>query len=267
MAHNPSVEIYLRLMDQKHQALITALDALLHSLVDNNPESKKIHADRLYKAADDIKSLVAEHDCPSWLTSLQAGISNYMNNQWNDFHLMNHNMELSKTVRNHRWDISVSAEAAVDFDSIFERYKSESRLGELFDEIIKILEDIQASGAIDSITITKALSKVIATVKKNRNGSYFSLDRAWDFLSAFLTNFFFEEMSKIPILGSALEALKKTVADTSEEMQKVHSQLGVAMTSLVEAEIIPLKAARGLLTYNSSGIAATEDVGAISVTT
>lgn len=123
------------------------------------------------------------------------------------------------------------------FDAIFQHYKSQSRLAELFDEIIKILEEIQASGEIDSVAMMNALGKVIATLKKNKNGSYFSLNGAWSFLITFLKNYMWAELSKLPVLGTAMGALEKTIEETNEEMSKVHSEIQHEMMTTVENEV------------------------------
>ena len=149
---------------------------------------------------------------------------------------------------------------AFDFDSIFEHYKSESRLPELFDDIIRILEEIQSSGEVDSLTMMTALGKVLATLKQNKDGSYFSINSAWEFLVSFLKNYMWGELSKIPVLGTAMAALEKTIKETNEEMFKVHSSVEAEMSNVVEAEIKGLKnkSSFKFVSYDKSGLKLTD---------
>lgn len=126
---------------------------------------------------------------------------------------------------------------------------------ELFEKIISILTDIHDSGEVDSVAMLKALGKVIATIKKCKDGSYFSLNSAWEFLLSFLKNYMWEELSKLPILGSAMEALEKTIKETNEEMFKLHTQVQNEMKSTVEREIRVLanKSTFDFITYNKGG--------------
>ena len=126
---------------------------------------------------------------------------------------------------------------------------------ELFDEIIKILEEIEASGEVDSLTMITALGKVIATIKKNKAGSYFAINSAWSFLTTFLKNYMWAELSEIPVLGTAMKALEKTIKETNEEMYKVHNQVQEEMARTVEDEVKGLKNKTSFkfLGYDKSG--------------
>lgn len=138
---------------------------------------------------------------------------------------------------NHRWVFEEDDETAFDFDAIYERFKKESRLPELFDQVVRTLEEIHASGEVDSVTMLRALGKVISTIKKCKDGSYFSLNGAWEFLLSFLKNYLWGELSNLPVFGTAMTALRKTIEELNDEMFSLHSKIQSEMAKTVETEI------------------------------
>jgi len=241
MAANESFHIFLRLIQEKHQQFASTSDTLLRSLVGENPDEKRAAANSALQAATDLRGLLAKKDVPKWLNDAINSLKNFVDGLWSTFDLLSNYIPIKSAIENHDWTFDVSDEAAFDFDSIFENFKKDSRLPELFDSIVKILEDIEASGDVDSVTMLRSLGKVIATIKRSRDGSYFSVNSAWEFLISFLKNYMWGELSKVPVLGTALEALEKTIKETNEEMFKLHQQVQDEMNKVVEGEISVLK--------------------------
>jgi hypothetical protein len=227
----------MRFITEKHQELIKSLDDLVANLVGDQLESKKIKGNLSLQKAKDLKSALSEHDAPSWLMPLIEVLGCFSSGQWRPPELIIHLIRNIEIIRGHKWVFDNPSESAFDFDSIFEHYKSESKLPELFEEIIKILEDIQDSGEVDSVAMMTALGKVISTLKRNKNGSYFSINSAWSFLISFLKNYMWAELAKVPLLGTAMGALEKTINETNKEMFKVHSEVQSEMKRVVEAEV------------------------------
>ena len=241
MATNESFHIFLRLIKEKHQLLVAASDLLLRSLVGEDPGNKKKVANAALRAANDLRGLLSKKDVPSWLNNAINFLTAFINDQSSTFDLLSNYIPTKSAIESHNWTFQANDEAAFDFDSIFEHFKKDSRLPELFDSIVKILEDIQESGDVDSVTMLRSLGKVIVTIKRSRDGSYFSVNSAWEFLLNFLKNYMWEELSKVPVLGAALEALEKTIKETNEEMFKLHQQVQDEMNKVVEREICVLK--------------------------
>lgn len=241
MTSNASVNFHMRFVTEKHQELIKSLDELVKYLVGEKVEAKKEKANFSFQKANDLKSSISQQDCPPWLPQLLQGLSYFASNQWKPTDLINHLIKNIEPIRSHKWVFDNPSEVAFDFDSIYEHYKSQSRLPELFEEIIRILEDIQGSGEVDSVSMMTALGKVISTLKKNKNGSYFSINSAWAFLISFLKNYMWVELAKVPVLGAAMEALEKTINEANEEMFRVHLEVQTVMKETVETEVKALK--------------------------
>lgn len=158
----------MRFVTEKHQELIKSLNDLVAVLVGEKLESKMTIADFTLQKANDLKASISQQDCPPWLIPLIQGLTYFINIQWKPSNLITHLIENIETIRGHQWVFENQSESAFDFDSIFEHYKSQSRLPELFEEIIRILEEIQNSGEVDSVAMMTALGKVISTLKKIR---------------------------------------------------------------------------------------------------
>jgi len=125
---------------------------------------------------------------------------------------------------------------AYDFDQLFEKFRSESKLPVLFDSLIEILEKIGESNEIDSRKIVDSLNKLIATVKKNKNGSYFSTRCMLDLFTSVFRKFLWAELIKIPGLDSLLKALQETFQELDNEMANIHENMKTEMTKKFSSE-------------------------------
>lgn len=267
MNSNESVLVFLRFVKEKHSHLVNSLDALVQALVGEKTDQKIAHAQKAAQTANDLLSAIAVQDRPSWLLTLIHALNSFasVSSSNNKNNLVIYLFSTLSEIKAHVWSFENTNDKSFDFDAIFEHYKSESRIPELFDEIIRILEEIEASGEIDSLSMLNSLGKVLATLKKNRNGSYFSLNSAWDFLVSFLQNYMWVELSKLPVLGSAMEALEKTIKEANEEMFKLHVNVEKKMSETVESEIKALKgkSAFPFVSYDRSGVELSNDSSSV----
>lgn len=241
MTSNASVQFHMRFVKEKHRELIESLNELVTHLVSEKLELKKSKADVALSKSNDLKASISKQDTPDWLPYLIDALERFKSGAWQQHDLINHLFICLQKIKEHVWIFDNPSEQAFDFDAIFQHYKSESRLSELFSEIITILEQIQSSGEVDSVSMMSALGKVIATLKQNKDGSYFSINSAWSFLVSFLKNYMWAELSKIPVLGTAMEALEKTIKETNEEMFRFHNDVQTRMSEIVETEVKGLK--------------------------
>lgn len=241
MGLNASAQFHMRFVTEKHRELTESLDELVSALVGEKLETKKARANASLQKANDLKSSISRQDCPAWLTSLITGLGYFVGGNWQQVRLIEHLFVNIGLVRDHKWSFEDLSESAFDFDSIFDHYKSQSRLPELFEEIVRILEEIRNSGEVDSVAMMAALSKVISTLRKNKDGSYFSINSAWSFLVSFLKNYMWAELSNFPVLGPVMEALETTIKEANEEMFRVHSAVQSGIKEVVEAEVKALK--------------------------
>jgi hypothetical protein len=207
-------------------------------------------------------AVLAKSDTPSWLRDLTSGLNNYVRESWTSADFLQNFVSFKTSLDNHQWVFDAASEKAFDFDAVYEHYKKESRLPELFDEVIRILQEIHSSGAIDSNSMLSALGKVIATLKKSKGGTYFAFDSAWNFLISFVSNYMWGLLGEIPTLGPALKALDKAITEMTVEMATFREGVTNELQIRVESEI---KGAAGKISfgpqsYTSKGLLSTPTV-------
>lgn len=252
---NSSAELLLRLVKERHTEINRELENFITIMVGENIDQKYQSASSLLKASNELKGILATPDQPSWLNGLIQILSHFVSKQINQKQTIDWIIKSRNNILGHQWSFEASSETAINFDSIFERYKKESRLPELFGEIIKILEDIKESGEVEKIAMLNGLSKVIATLKQSQNGSYFSMNAAWSFLISFVKNFMWAELSNVPGLSSLITALKETLGEMDKEMTKLQMDLENEINEQVSTEIKGFQCSGSFpaLSYGSTG--------------
>lgn len=72
---------------------------------------------------------------------------------------------------------------------------------------------------------------------------------------SFLNNYMWGELSKLPVLGTALEALGKTIAEANQEMSALHKKVREEMEQTVGKDIKQLSSRNSFpfLTYDQDG--------------
>lgn len=252
---NSSAEFHLRLVKEKQTRVNQKLENFVSVMVRENLDQKYICAKSLLEASKELKGIIAVEDQPSWLNGLTTLLERFVEKNLKQEQTIDWIMKSRHKIVTYQWNFESSSGKAFDFDSIFEQYKKESRLPDLFDEIITILENIKASGEVKTIAMFNGLSKVIATLKQSKNGSYFSMNAAWSFLINFVKNFMWAELSNVPGLSSLITALKETLGEMDKEMTKLHIDLEKEIDNQVSAEIkgFHCSGSFSALSYGSTG--------------
>jgi len=245
MTTSTSLDFYLRFVGERHGELVRRIDAMLGALVTNDTDEKERSVGFAFQAANDLVGAIASSDRPDWLVQLQS----YLNRPGNSYSyeaILKQLIPLLEPMKKHQWHAPAESNLAFNFDAIFERYRNQSRIPELFDHVIEVLEKMAASEEIDSRRVILALERLIATLQKNKKGSYFSMQGAWDFLVGLLRNFLMEELKKVPSLGSLIVALEKSIGELNKEMSVVHEQIAGELQTSLNSDF-------PFLTYSSKG--------------
>lgn len=254
MVSQASVEFLIRRLTELHAALLQQLQHFLNHLVGENKELKQEAAERVIETSRKLQESMAGQDTPGWLKSLTSCFLAYQTKEKKAADLVGDLVVLLPQIRDHKWAWGDGTEVAFDFDSIYEHFKQESRIPELFDKIVQTLEKISQSDDIDSRRVLGALNKLISTVKKNRNGSFFSIFSTWDFLINFLEHFLWAELEKIPALGSLISSLAETLKDMDEEMGSMRTKMVEQMRETCDVDF-------PFLTYSKVGKALPSPAG------
>ncbi len=136
-----------------------------------------------------------------------------------------------------KWEPATADETEFfDFDAVFERYRDECRIPELFDQLIDGLNKVVESGEVDSLKVLNQIRKIIATLRAARNGSYFSARGAWYFVTTWLKNSGWELLGDIPIAGAVVRGLRDAVTETSEQMALLHDKIQEDFEATIDAD-------------------------------
>lgn len=217
------LEFFLRFLNERHAAVRRAVDQLLQVLPENNPKAKAIAVDDALREANTLASAMSEQDRPPWIGTLQKALTRYSQRSQQDgesYKLLKGLIDVYAPLNTQTW-VHASDDDALDFEAVYRRYTDESRLAELFDEMIGKIEGMLTTGQVDSNKVLRALEAVLATLKRNVRSSYFARRGAWQVASIYFRNFLWEALDEIPGVKAPVRALRKTFADLEKEFKQV----------------------------------------------
>lgn len=241
MQHADNINHLSQLLQQHHAKLQSEADLLLSAMAGEEIAQKKTHAAKTASAIGVITHLLPENQIPTWATELRNTLLRFSQSSSNGSEVLKLLVKLRETISNHSWMELPPAKEGIDFEQVFKTCRDNSAIPELFDSIIDLLEKIRDSNEIDSRNMIEALTQLIATMRIGKKSTCLSLDGAWDFLLGFLHNYFWAEAKKIPGIGTLVEALEKTIAETSKEIIRLQNQVHNEMASKVVTEVRALK--------------------------
>ncbi|WP_052229380.1 hypothetical protein [Pseudomonas fluorescens] len=244
-----------KLLNRQQISFIKSINDLLYKICGESISQKKTQASLLLEELENLKGLAPDSKCPTWVANLQTILFEFSQSKIDSSTLILGLVDMLPAIKSHQWMMLDIETQGFDFEEIFNECRLNSKIPELFDSIITLLEQICEIDELDSRSMVEALTKVIATLKLGKTSSRFSLEGSWQFLCGFLENYFWVEAKKIPGLGSIVEALEKTIKDTQIELYKLNSDVQETMTKRVKEEVKFLRqsSAPVFKTYEKNG--------------
>ncbi|WP_454838184.1 hypothetical protein [Pseudomonas mohnii] len=242
------------LLNRNQNTLIDYTANLLQKMAGEDISEKRVLAGKVQSHLASIGQLVPESQLPTWFGELKNKSLEYSNGRMKGQDFLSDIIRLLPEIKAHTWLSNDPSTSGFDFESIFSECRVNSRIPELFDELILALERIRDSGTLDSRSMIDALSKLISTMHIGKSSSCFSMDGAWQFLCSFAENVLWNELSKIPLLGSLTDALRQTMEETQVEITKLFKDVQSEMTERVAKEVRPLQHSREIFNlYGKTG--------------
>ena len=233
MTENESVKFFLRLVQEKHELLKTHLNELFQAFSSESHEEIVSANNSLHEACKDLSRVLSASDRPQWLQQLinETGLySQKHNTSGHNFRLLNTIVAQRQSALSHTWSFEGSSvEADYNFDSLYEKFKSDSKLPNLFDSMVSTLDKMITSGEIDSLTALRSLEQLISIIKQNKEGSYFSVMASWEFITSFTKNLVWQELSDLPGIKQLKSAFEKTIKDMDIELENMHKSIAEEM--------------------------------------
>ena len=237
----PSVEAFLRSLRERYTAFVSRLNEFMQIFCMDNSTEKQRRCKLVYDAARELENVLSSQDRPRWLQPLISPLQSYRpDNDGSARVLMQAIADHYSAAAHHEWVFDSSDNKPFDFDGLYEKHKASSRIPDLFDRLIELLEKIVHSGEIDSVRMLRALERIIATLKRNRRGSFFSVVLTWNFTATYLKNFAWNVLTSIPPLQAPITALRETLVDLDAEMcnlqtgmqTELHQEFGTEFPAL-----------------------------------
>jgi hypothetical protein len=230
-----SESFFQRTLEQKTKEAREAVQTCVVSFLTHSPNERQSAAKTAFDAVGRIVDMLHPRDRPPWLDPLHAALKVAHSNHHDQHGVQNIQRvanEYQVALNRHKWRLAdVDAATGFDFDAVYDKYKAENRIPQLFDEIISALCDIIATGKIDSVRALDELRRILATIQNAKNGSYFATRSAWFFVATWFKNTGWEMLGDIPILGAAVRGLRKSLQDMNDGMQNLHEQMQADLQS------------------------------------
>lgn len=216
-----SLDQYRKLLQTRLEACRASTQAVLYAFTDSaDVKARQAACSTLIRDLELLRDNLHETDRPSWIGSLERVARKYCTHSNSD--TGRRVLESIVAVSNEMLPLNVdeSGSSEIDFDAIFARHRDEGRLPQLFDELIEQLTKILDCPEIDSKAIDAALSKLIATLKANKSGSFVAVSSTLD-LQRYVWNLMGPSLKQIPGAAPFVEAYEKTKADAEKEFEDI----------------------------------------------
>lgn len=240
----PSETAFLRMVDERYGQFRDRLREFAATLAGTNQQDKIEKASRLLAAASALKDALADPDQPTWLQPITTATQNYSQHPTNG-HVIGVLADAIGThygaAVQHDWAFMPSDDGAFDFDALYELHQSQSQIPVLFDKLIESLEKVVQCDDLDSRRAIHALEMIIATLKKNQKGSFFSLICTWDFTAVFIKNVAWELLAEIPGLRAVVKAVRETMGEIDTAMTKLHRDVATDLHKKLAVEFPALE--------------------------
>lgn len=235
-----SETLFERALEQKTIEARNAVKEFVRRYLRPDLNARQPGATLAFEAVVRLTEMVNKADSPDWLDELKNALviaRDHPKDSAGVEAVMLIASRLSGQLEHHQWKTKgANAETGFEFDAIYKKYRAECRIPELFDEIVRCLREIVTSGEVDSVQALRQLNTVIATIQRARDGSYFATRGAWYFTVNWLKNTGWELFASIPLAGSAVKGLRKTLEETNHEMQELHNKIHEDLRAKISAD-------------------------------
>lgn len=233
MPQNESVQFFLRFVQERHELVKNRINETLQALSSDNHDVKVKASQALLEACEDLSNGLSNEDRPMWLSLLIRDTEWYLGKhkvEGNNFKILNKILDHRNKALSHAWSFDKHpSDFDFNFDELYERFRKDSKLPNLFDALIETLQKMISSGDIDSITAIKGLEQLMELIKQNKSGSYFSIMSSWEFIASFTKNLIWQELGNIPGIKQMKSAFEKTAHEMDIELDELHKSIAKEM--------------------------------------
>lgn len=226
-------EAYEEAVRRHFQMVRDSVDQMVRAVAVGDPRRLQTLASELYGTMVQIENLVAMASRPPWTAQLKIAVQPA---RAAGFTELAHRETLAlvlasifSDVSRFKWqsDVATENDLAIDFDQLFVRFRDEALLPDLFERLAQSLQALLDSPAeeIDSRRVHRALRMMVALLRKNQHGSYFSMVVTLDFVGGVFRHWVYNEIVKLPAVGGLLKAIIGALEETRSKMALTHQRM------------------------------------------
>lgn len=236
---------WIKSLDLKKKDIVNILPQCKESLFTGQSQGIIEKIKLLNKVLIELKS-ITEPSTPEWVTVLIKENDKLLNNPTSPTirqNLFTVYKEYELQIANHDWTIG-GIDSDFDFEKIYKKYKRETNINELFNELIKILEDILNDNNLDDKD--NKVKILLAVVRNNQNKSCYADEGIITALYTFLIEsacVLLKITSIAPLIISLIELLKKLISSFNDVKTKTNNEI----KQITNLELKPAQI------YNESG--------------
>ena len=236
MEQNDSLNFFMRFIQERHDEFKNNVRTLFSVLVTENKDKKVELNNIALDSSENLIRSISQADCPEWLRQISSRLKwfkeNHNRHKEANKILLDTLIKYNQELESHKWSFGdKTTDGSFNFDDIYERFKSDSKLPELFDALISTLEKMIVSNEIDSLRTLTSLKQLLSLLRQNKNGSYFSVMASWEFIGGFLKNVMWESLDQIAPVKVLKDSFEKTVSEMDIELESVHDSIAAEMKS------------------------------------
>jgi hypothetical protein len=233
-------------LGQMQQAITNGIIEVENTLIGDDLNTKMQKASDLMGQCKNLMDFCGDQ-VPSWAIQIYNSTHQFMSNS-QDFKNRKQISDLLMTIKNevamHDWSLG-GYDSNLNFEQIYTRYKAESKLSELFTELIRLIEKIISENVIGQDQLEKNFKFLLSIVRSNTNKSYFGDMSVISFVMYFIKEFLLNLASNIPGLKEGLTALIDTAKKLKTEMDETKQK--------TDQEIERVAKVKSLVLYSDDG--------------
>lgn len=200
-----------------------------------NPKEKCISDLKILKKSLEQLSVLCGKDCPNWVLDILPAIDRIINDVDSANNKANLYSIISKyenSIKNHSWEDG-GINIDFDFENIYEKYKRESKLDELLQEVITLLEKLLTNESLYNENVQKQVKRLLSIIKNNANKSFYSDEGIITCLFTFIADIAGVFIG-IPGLGEVLKDFIKLAKSIATEMNTIKLNMSKEIASITK---------------------------------
>jgi hypothetical protein len=239
--------MFQRKLKQYQSEIIQICSDLEVIITGDNTNEKNTKIGTLIAACTKLIEL-GDSDTPQWVNQINEKSQDLIK----DFGNLNKRRKLIDIIHQlrtemtlHDWKIG-GYDSKTNFESIYQKYKEESKLPDLFDELILLIEKMLSDSSFDLGKAENKFKFLLTVIRTNINKSFYSDQSVVNYLLYFIKEFLLNLSSRIPGVKEFLDAMIATAKKIKEEMDETKTK--------TEDEVVKMLSTNGLIRYDGSGI-------------